>query len=36
MEYIIKEEKLAIIHQPGKGAWTYHLRIPNTKNIEGQ
>jgi hypothetical protein len=36
MEYIIKEEKLVLIQQPGKGAWTYHLRIPNTKNIEGQ
>jgi Domain of unknown function (DUF1905) len=36
MEYIIKEQKLELIYQPGKGAWTYHLRIPNTKNIEGQ
>jgi Domain of unknown function (DUF1905) len=36
MEYIIKEQKLELIYQVGKGAWTYHLRIPNTKNIEGQ
>lgn len=22
-------------HEPGKGAWTYHLVIPGTKNIRG-
>ncbi len=36
MEYIIKEQKLELKHQPGKGAWTYHLVIPNSKNIEGK
>lgn len=36
MEYIIKEEKLELKYQPGKGAWTYHLRIPNSKNIGGK
>ncbi len=36
MNYIIKEEKLELIYQFGKGAWTYHLRIPNSKNIEGK
>jgi Domain of unknown function (DUF1905) len=36
MEYIIKDEKLELIYQAGKGAWTYHLRIPNSKNIEGK
>jgi hypothetical protein len=36
MEYIIKDEKLELIYQHGKGAWTYHLRIPNSKNIEGK
>ncbi|HUH73031.1 MAG TPA: DUF1905 domain-containing protein [Chitinophagales bacterium] len=36
MEYIIKDEKLELKHQPGKGAWTYHLRIPNSKDIEGK
>jgi Domain of unknown function (DUF1905) len=36
MEYIIKDKKIELIHQHGKGAWTYHLRIPNSKNIEGK
>jgi hypothetical protein len=27
MEYIIKDEKLELKYQKGKGAWTYHLRI---------
>lgn len=36
MDYIIKDEKLELIYQHGKGAWTYHLRIPNSKNIEGK
>lgn len=36
MEYIIKNEKLKLIYEPGKGAWTYHLRIPNSEHIEGK
>jgi Domain of unknown function (DUF1905) len=36
MHYLIKDEKLELKYQPGKGAWTYHLRIPNSKNIEGK
>jgi Domain of unknown function (DUF1905) len=36
MQYIIKDKALELIYQPGKGAWTYHLRIPNSKNIEGK
>jgi Domain of unknown function (DUF1905) len=36
MEYIIKDEKLELKYQAGKGAWTYHIRIPNSKNIEGK
>ena len=36
MDYIIKDEKIELIYQHGKGAWTYHLRIPNSKNIEGK
>jgi Domain of unknown function (DUF1905) len=36
MEYIIKDEKLELKYQSGKGAWTYHLRIPNSKSIEGK
>lgn len=36
MNYIIKDEKLELIYEFGKGAWTYHLRIPNSKEIEGK
>jgi len=36
MDYIIKNEKLKLIYEPGKGAWTYHLRIPNSEHIEGK
>ncbi|MDI5889059.1 DUF1905 domain-containing protein [Flavobacterium yafengii] len=36
MEYIIKDEKLELKHEHGKGAWTYHLRIPNSKHIDGK
>ena len=36
MEYIIKDEKLELKYQSGKGAWTYHVRIPNSKHIEGK
>jgi Domain of unknown function (DUF1905) len=36
MEYIIKDEKLELIYEHGKGAWTYHLRIPNSKHIDGK
>ena len=36
MEYLIKDEKLELIYQSGKGAWTYHLRIPNSKDIAGK
>jgi hypothetical protein len=36
MHYIIKNEKLELKYQSGKGAWTYHLRIPNSKSIQGK
>lgn len=36
MDYLIKEEKLIIQYNPGKGAWTYHLKIPGTKNIKSK
>jgi hypothetical protein len=28
--------KLILQHVPGKGAWTYHLVIPDTKDIRGK
>ncbi len=36
MNYIIKDEKLTLHYTPGKGAWTYHLIIPNTKELKGK
>jgi hypothetical protein len=36
MEYLIKEEKLLLEYHPGKGAWTYHIKIPNTNHIKSR
>jgi hypothetical protein len=36
MNYIVENEKLEIKYIPGNGAWTYHLIIPNTKDIKGK
>ena len=36
MKELLKNEKLKIRHEPGKGAWTYNLVIPGTKDIRGK
>mgnify|MGYP003660717601 FL=1 len=36
MEYLVKDEKLELKYEPGKGAWTYHIQIPNTRHIVGK
>ena len=36
MEYLVKDEILELKYQPGKGAWTYHIQIPNTRHIAGK
>lgn len=36
MEYLIKNEQLELKYEPRKGAWTYHIQIPNTKHIIGK
>jgi hypothetical protein len=36
MEYLIKNKKLELKYEAGKGAWTYHIQIPNTKHIVGK
>lgn len=33
---LLKNRKLILQHVPGKGAWTYHLVIPGTKDIKGK
>lgn len=36
MKCLIKDEEMVIQYLHGKGAWTYHLVIPNIKNIKGK
>lgn len=36
MNYLIKDEELVIHYEKGKGAWTYYLIIPNTKQIKAK
>ncbi len=36
MKYLVKDKKLELKYQPGKGAWTYHIQVPNTKHIAGK
>jgi hypothetical protein len=36
MEYLVKDKKLELKYEPGKGAWTYHIQITNTKHIVGK
>jgi hypothetical protein len=36
MIYLVKNKKLELKYVPGKGAWTYHLEIPGTKDIKGK
>jgi Domain of unknown function (DUF1905) len=36
MRYLVKDKQLELKYVPGKGAWTYHLEIPGTKDIRGK
>ena len=36
MENLVKDKKLELRYEPGKGAWTYHIQIPNTKHLVGK
>lgn len=33
---IVDNQELVLEYKKGFGAWTYHIRIPNTANIEGK
>lgn len=35
MNYIVQDQELVLQHWPGKGAWTYHLVIPDSRAIPG-
>lgn len=34
--YLVKDQELELKYEKGKGAWTYHIQIPNTKHIVGK
>ncbi|MFN3784656.1 MAG: DUF1905 domain-containing protein [Spirosomataceae bacterium] len=36
MDYLVKDKELELRYEPGKGAWTYHIQIPNTKHLTGK
>jgi hypothetical protein len=36
MDYLVKDQKLELKYVPGKGAWTYHIQIPNSQHIVGK
>jgi hypothetical protein len=36
MNYLVKDEQLPIPFNPGKGAWTYSIIIPDTKDLKGK
>lgn len=36
MDYLIKDGKLELRYEPGKGSWTYHIIIPNTQHVRGK
>ena len=36
MKYLVKDKELELKYEPGKGAWTYHIQVPNTKHIVGK
>lgn len=35
-ELLLEDHELTLVHQPGFGAWTYHLRIPDTADIDSR
>jgi hypothetical protein len=36
MSLLVKDKQFELKYEPGKGAWTYHIQIPNTKHIVGK
>jgi len=36
MKELLKNKKLILQHVPGKGSWTYHIVIPDSKDIRGK
>jgi hypothetical protein len=36
MQCLVKDQELEIQYEPGKGAFTYHISLPNTSHIKGR
>lgn len=36
MELLLENVQLELIYKPNFGAWTYHLRIPHTKDLDSR
>lgn len=36
MELLLENVQLELLYKPNFGAWTYHLRIPNTKDLDSR
>lgn len=36
MDFLVNQQELELKYVPGKGAWTYHIIIPNSKDIKGK
>jgi hypothetical protein len=36
MHYLVKDQELELRYEPGKGAFTFHLELPNTSHIKGR
>ena len=36
MELLLENVQLELKYKPNFGAWTYHLRIPNTKDLDSR
>jgi hypothetical protein len=35
LKTIVKNKKVKLRYVPGNGAWTFHVVVPNTKDLEG-
>ena len=35
MKNLVKNKKVKLKYVPGNGAWTFHVVVPNTKDLEG-
>lgn len=35
MKNLVKNKKVKLMYVPDNGAWTFHVVVPNTKDLEG-